>query len=204
MVEIDNGLGGGTMVARLLDGRTPEDGGGTKSKSMVAAVGRNRNQKSESEEIEIDRNQKSMVAEIGIGIRSLHLCKLTFTIEASTAIPSSIYAYVVTVGKIRGERGTVRCGFKLKSKAVPQLFAKTLPMFKLPIFSLNSSISLFFIAQPSSRSTGERLIQSCAQIKASAVSGLRELLYLSITLPPVLNADSDATVEIGITKNMSS
>ncbi|KAL4556336.1 hypothetical protein LXL04_038985 [Taraxacum kok-saghyz] len=121
------------------------------------------------------------------------------------------------LGRITGESGAIRCGFKVKPKAVLRIavfenvkphigvslrydFAKTLPMFKLPIFSLNSSISLFFIAQPSSRSTGELLIQSCAQIKASAVSGLRELIYLSITLPPVLNADSDATVEIGIAK----
>jgi hypothetical protein len=41
-------------------------------------------------------------------------------------------------------------------------------------------------------------IQFCVQIKASAVSGDNELLKQSNTRPPVLNADSEATVEIGM------
>lgn len=41
-------------------------------------------------------------------------------------------------------------------------------------------------------------IQSRVQIRASTVSGLSALRYWSRTLPPTLNADSEATVEIGM------
>ncbi|PRQ57944.1 hypothetical protein RchiOBHm_Chr1g0353831 [Rosa chinensis] len=39
------------------------------------------------------------------------------------------------------------------------------------------------------------LNQLCRQINASTDLGVNELLKLSITLPPVLKADSNATVE---------
>ena len=41
------------------------------------------------------------------------------------------------------------------------------------------------------------LSQSCEQIRASTSFGVKELLKLSRTRPPVLNADSEATVEMG-------
>ena len=43
-------------------------------------------------------------------------------------------------------------------------------------------------------------IQSRAQIKTSTVSDFKQLLYWSITFLPVLNADSEATVQIEIVK----
>ena len=42
--------------------------------------------------------------------------------------------------------------------------------------------------------------QSLVQTNASTVSGLNELLNWSITLPPTLKVDSEATVEIGTLK----
>ena len=42
--------------------------------------------------------------------------------------------------------------------------------------------------------------QSLVQINASIISSLSELLYESITRPPVLKVDSEAIVEIGILK----
>lgn len=63
-------------------------------------------------------------------------------------------------------------------------------------FCLVSSI----ISRVFSISVGFDLIQSWAHIKASAVFGVSELLNGSITLPPTLNADSEATVVIGIAR----
>lgn len=42
--------------------------------------------------------------------------------------------------------------------------------------------------------------QSCVHIKVSVVCGVRELLNLSITQPPVLNAESLASIEIRMPK----
>jgi hypothetical protein len=40
----------------------------------------------------------------------------------------------------------------------------------------------------------------CAHINASVISSFKELLKVSITLPPVLNALSEATVDTGIAR----
>ncbi|KAF5468682.1 hypothetical protein F2P56_012819 [Juglans regia] len=46
--------------------------------------------------------------------------------------------------------------------------------------------------------SGSQVNQFCVQISAWTISGDNELRYGSITRPPVLNADSDSTVEIGM------
>lgn len=65
----------------------------------------------------------------------------------------------------------------------------------------SSSSSLYNSSSFSSMlTTLDPRIQSLAQIRRSTIVGVSELLKSSRTRPPVLKADSEATVEIGIAK----
>ena len=56
------------------------------------------------------------------------------------------------------------------------------------------------LPSPSSSSVRYLLSQSLAHMSASMVSELKELRYLLITIPAVLNVDLDATVDNGMAK----
>ena len=66
-----------------------------------------------------------------------------------------------------------------------------MPLSKFSTSSISSSLFSDFI---------DFLCQSCKHINASTTLGVKELLYASKIHPPILKADSDATMDIGTAK----